>query len=83
MTSRSDPTCPFARARGKLLEAQRETVAILEARRDNMPAGNAKDRLCRALDSLARGVADADDELHAAIVDGLRSEEAAPAPAGA
>ena len=83
MTSLSDQSCPFARARGKLLEAQRETAGVLEARRNRMPAGDARDRLCRALDSLARGVADADDELDAAIVDALRTEEDSPAPTGA
>ena len=82
MAAVSGPTSPFARARGKLLEAQRETVGVLEARRNRMPPGEAKDRLCRALDSLARGVADADDELDTAIMDALRTEEASPATAG-
>ena len=78
---RSGPAGVCVHARRMLLAAQRETEGALEARRDSMPAGDARDRLCRALDSLARGVADADGELHAVIVDGLRAGEAAPAPA--
>ncbi len=78
------PSCAFERVRERLREAQRETVAVLDARRDSMPAGADRDRLCRALDSLARGVADADDELHAAIVSAVHTDEdeAEPSPAG-
>ena len=60
---------PAARARGMLQEARRETVKVLEGRRDEMPSGPDKVRLCRALDSFARGSADADDELYAALGD--------------
>ena len=72
--SRADTAVPIAesqasRARGMLQEAHRETVQVLERRRDGMPAGADKNRLCRALDSLARGCADADDELCATLSD--------------
>ena len=59
----------------------RETVGVLEARLNRTPAGDGRDRLCRVLDSLSRDVAD--DDLYAAIVDGPRTEDASPAPAGA
>lgn len=83
MTTQSHPSCAFERGREKLREVQRETMAVLEARRDSMPAGADRDRLCRALDSLARGVSDADDELQAAILAAPHiEEEALPTPAG-
>ena len=82
MTTQSHRSCAFERSREKLREAQRETMAVLEARRDSMPAGTDRDRLCRALDSLARGIADADAELHAAILAAPHIEEALPTPAG-
>ena len=61
---------PAARARGMLQAARRQTVEVLERRRDEMPSGPDKDRLCRALDSFARGSADAADELYAALSGG-------------
>ena len=80
-TRQSYPSRAYEQTRQRLREVQRETVALLEARRDGMPAGADRDRLCWALDSLARGVADADDELQAAIMIAPPTEEIEPVPA--
>ena len=60
----------LTQARGTLRESVLETMSLLEARRDRLPPGDAKTKLCMALDALAAGHTDADRELHAAIQEG-------------
>lgn len=72
------PESEASRARGMLRDAQGETARVLEGRRNGMAPGSEKARLCRVLDSLARGCADADDELAAVVADQPESRSSLP-----